>query len=572
MKKFTLLFTLLLSIFMITVTFTGTANNQTSETHVNSTLSLSSTKQPHQFLEITNNIQLDKVASDEGWKGEGTESNPYRISGYRFEEGVNGSSFFDDYEKEHVYLEGGFTTYNLIIRGISEYIVIENNEFTFSVLISSRGQHNVQINSNQWVNDHYSSNLFVVGKGISITDNAFHGSNDFCPSDASYLRLPRVFVDGYQHKIIHNTFSVDTGCTGISQLSVKLDHLVDTASPEIAYNKFEPSDIALDAHGAFIVHNNDFDIGDFAIIMNSQYGIVKENNFYSSEIGIQGKQTYSGMIWPYAEYFYERGATHRSSNCGIRNSDNYYEFLDGTDINNDGYIDQGLEICSGDGKFDVYPSFHPNPAYDAYNKDTNNLESLRIIVGITSLVIMVTAIFRLYNSTISLKPVYEGELTGKSAEIVKELFKSQTILYYTLIGQSKITDEELESNVKKAVPSNFLEYRFLFHPVKLAIVKLLYENLEFTSIELKNILEISWNDFHTHASALRKKGYIRMEDEFVMGVKRQMLRIEDKGIQEYKTMIDLLHLFLDNSTDYKLYIDTAQKRMESINRDLYPDG
>ena len=87
----------------------------------------------------------------------------------------------------------------------------------------------------------------------------------------------------------------------------------------------------------------------------------------------------------------------------------------------------------------------------------------------------------------------------------------------------------------------------------MAMVKLLYENLELSSIEIKENLKLSWNDFTTHSLSLKKNGYVRIEDGFIDGSKRQMLAIEQKGLDEFRELKDLLKLFIQDSTKLIMY-------------------
>ena len=84
-------------------------------------------------------------------------------------------------------------------------------------------------------------------------------------------------------------------------------------------------------------------------------------------------------------------------------------------------------------------------------------------------------------------------------------------------------------------------------------------------------MEISWGDYRTHALALRDEGYIKIVDGFSDGNVRQILSIEPKGVEEFKVLRDLMQLFFDNTSELTSYLNFAQKRIDPLDRDLYPD-
>lgn len=542
----------------------SSADNTTTTTNTPNDIYLT-----HGFLEVTSDQQLEDLAQKESWSGDGSKKHPFVVENYIFDQSQNGSDIFDQAISGIYYIYPGFTTFNLIMQNINLHVKLQNNQFTFSVLIVN--SPNVDIIGNEWINPSNPSNLFVSSSENLIRDNFFGGNNLECTNDTQAKPFPRVVIKGPDMEVVHNLFDIDKGCHRIVQM------LVIGIGGKVQYNLFRTSDIAIEMKtGKVEVTNNDFEVGDFAIILNNQVVNSTNNNFYSSAIGSQGDQNYTGMIKAYTESFYLPGHESKMVDCYITAKSNYYSNWINPDENHDGIVDKPYSICSPDNgalkiNTDATPSTTPFDGYYEYSPNESGLTQNQIIIGLGTIFAIIGVMGVIIQSKKS-KPVFNGQLIGKPAEIVKDLFKSQTILYYTLIGQSRIADKELEEEVKNSIPRDFLHFKFLLHPIKLSITKLLYENLEFTSIEIKNILDVSWNDYYTHAGALQKKGYIRVEDEFVDGIKRQMLRLEPKGIEEYKVLTELLHLFLDNSTDYKAYIEVAQRKMETIDRDLYPDN
>ena len=167
------------------------------------------------------------------------------------------------------------------------------------------------------------------------------------------------------------------------------------------------------------------------------------------------------------------------------------------------------------------------------------------------------------------KPLFEGVLTGKRAGIIHKIFQSQTLLYYQLIGQNRIEDPDIEKGVVNAVPKELSEYQFLLNPIRLSIVKLLFDNMQLTSVELRDELDLTWNEYYTHTSALFKKGYIKITDQFISGKKRQIMILEPYGAEQFNKLTELLHVFLDNTKDYKEYMELASDKLIDDEK-LYP--
>lgn len=570
-----------------------------------SDLKLNQEKIHHDPLEITSDQQLAQTAQIEGWKGDGSEQNPYKISNYQFDKGMNASELFQAITSSFYYQLGGFSSFNLILVNLSLNVDISYNDFQEAVLVVNS---HVFITKNSWVNQDSSPNLFLVGDGYTILNNTFSGSDMSCPNYDYFY--PRVFINGYNNSVIHNKFTANTGCSYIIQLAI---FAVDQAKSNnyvnrnyIRYNFFEPSNVAISLDGAadlkdVEISNNDFQTGDFAIILHGKDPIISENNFYSAQIGAQGQQVYNGAIKFVTEFYYKpdnlENTVYLSNgisiyNCGAQSNGNHYSDWETPDINGDGVVDTPYTTCrwyifpSGDrnntmtspGNYqskDVKPYVDSVPAYSAYGKkDTKFYEKPVFIIAATVSIFGILAGlgFKINTYLGNRKAIFKGSLSGPSEKIVKELFKSQTILYYTLIGQSRVEDPTLEQNIKESIPKNFLSYRFLLHPIRLSMVKLLFENMQFTSIQIRNILEISWNEYYAHAEALEKKNYISITEEFIDDSKRSVLRLEPLGAEEYRIITELMHLFLDNTINYQAYINDAQKRMETINRDLYPNS
>lgn len=133
-----------------------------------------------------------------------------------------------------------------------------------------------------------------------------------------------------------------------------------------------------------------------------------------------------------------------------------------------------------------------------------------------------------------------------------------------VLGQSELNDADLQNEVIDDIPSELLHYRYLMHPIRLSIMKLLYKNFSLTSIEIRNRLKISWGEYNNHVSSLEKNKFISIHTEFLDANQRQVVYLEELGRKEYDQLVELLDDFLSNAKH-----DFENTKHQSS---LYPKG
>lgn len=531
---------------------------------------------PHSYLEITSEAQLQDIAATEGWEGTGENDDPIIIEDYLFNGAETDPQIATSIKNSIEFTNPGFHTFSLIISGIQSNIIIRSNQFVSSVLINGTyGQSRMIVENNEWITHDNPTNLFMNGNDHEIRHNKFYGSELSC--EGNYAEFPpRVFVYGDHAIIQKNMFEVDDGCYPTTDILLGFPSGLDIIHPEasaaeISSNYFKSCNIAIEARNDAVVFNNDFDVGKYAIITHFQSLETSHNNFYVSELGVIGQQNYQGI-----EHFAYPSWDANLSEFGrlvfflFNPNNNYYSNWVSPDENDDGIVDEKYVHYAD--VIDDSPSTTPFSTYYHPIENTIQLWQPFAIGAIVSISLAAASKFFVIPWVSRQRKIYNGALVGNTKQIIKELFDSQTVLYYTLIGQSKIGDKEIEEKITDAIPKNLLDSKYLLHPVRMAMLKLLYESLEMSSVELKDIIGITWNDYTTHTVSLKKYGYIRIDDGFIDGKRRQLLSILPKGIEEFKMLMDLLHLFLDNSVDYATYIKTAQQKLDASDPDLYPDS
>ncbi len=106
--------------------------------------------------------------------------------------------------------------------------------------------------------------------------------------------------------------------------------------------------------------------------------------------------------------------------------------------------------------------------------DLHNTQIISAIVGVTIGLSFLG--FKLYSIN-----THRGLNVGlKQRKIISEIFQSRTSLYYYVMGQKTIKNNEMQEKIQNAIPKDIYQYKFLLHPVRLSMTKVLYENLKMT--------------------------------------------------------------------------------------------
>lgn len=128
------------------------------------------------------------------------------------------------------------------------------------------------------------------------------------------------------------------------------------------------------------------------------------------------------------------------------------------------------------------------------------------------------------------------------------------------MGQSNRRLKSKERDIQALIPNEMHKYRFILHPFRLSMLKLLDAHFELSSQEIKQTLDLSWSDFSVNINALKKKEYVTVRDDFDdTGRKRQYVTLAKRGEEEYKQLKKLLEQFLTSTAN--IVIDDS---------DLYP--
>ncbi|MHA2252826.1 MAG: transcriptional regulator [Candidatus Kariarchaeaceae archaeon] len=118
-------------------------------------------------------------------------------------------------------------------------------------------------------------------------------------------------------------------------------------------------------------------------------------------------------------------------------------------------------------------------------------------------------------------------------------------------GVHRVDERYKDQNFKNQIPQELLTYRYLMHPIRLAIMKLLASDDKMRSVEIKHILDISWGEYGNHIKSLEEKGYVELVDEFNEdGHVSQTAYILEAGRTEFIELFELLKKFVAEQSPF----------------------
>ncbi|MCE7737529.1 MAG: hypothetical protein GPJ54_21745 [Candidatus Heimdallarchaeota archaeon] len=151
--------------------------------------------------------------------------------------------------------------------------------------------------------------------------------------------------------------------------------------------------------------------------------------------------------------------------------------------------------------------------------------------------------------------------------IISSIFSSKSAGFLVL-GSKIVNHDDLSDELKKAIPDKLLEYKFLMNPVRLSICKLLIDSVDLPSKNIKEALDVSWDNFGTHSKALRDEGLVETYSKFVDGIESQIIRITPEGEKSYNELIGILQELFDNNYLYSTYLDTITKMPDTYDQPM----
>jgi DNA-binding MarR family transcriptional regulator len=138
-----------------------------------------------------------------------------------------------------------------------------------------------------------------------------------------------------------------------------------------------------------------------------------------------------------------------------------------------------------------------------------------------------------------------------------------------VLANKKIRKENINKDLQDMLPKDLIKFRYLLHPIRLTMTKLLYLEQTMSSTEIKHVLDISWGEYKTHMNSLESKGYVEVLEDFDQdGFLTQIVILTDEGRKEYEEVRLLLKDFVDKNTPMNMLLSRDEELL--FGDDLYP--
>ncbi|MCE7735556.1 MAG: helix-turn-helix transcriptional regulator, partial [Candidatus Heimdallarchaeota archaeon] len=189
----------------------------------------------------------------------------------------------------------------------------------------------------------------------------------------------------------------------------------------------------------------------------------------------------------------------------------------------------------------------------------NNLEEILIfdneilLGGLLGLFSIIGTSYYITKSSLDVPLKIGYSITNNTNKIITQIFGNKTVSYF-VIGQNFISKENINEKLEKEFPPEMLKHKYLMHPARLAICRVLIQNTIISSAEIRKKLDISWADFSNQIRSLKENELIISEDRIIDGSVKQVVSITPIGIEQYNKLISVLIAFIDESPMYHKYL------------------
>ncbi|MCH8908265.1 MAG: right-handed parallel beta-helix repeat-containing protein, partial [Candidatus Heimdallarchaeota archaeon] len=96
-----------------------------------------------------------------------------------------------------------------------------------------------------------------------------------------------------------------------------------------------------------------------------------------------------------------------------------------------------------------------------------------------------------------------------------------------------ISEDESEVETLEGVPPELLRFKYLLNPVRLGILKILFDYGQMAAYELRDLIGIPWGKFTPHIDSMADKGFVVMSSDFIDGKVRNVIFLEEQGRSQF---------------------------------------
>ena len=164
--------------------------------------------------------------------------------------------------------------------------------------------------------------------------------------------------------------------------------------------------------------------------------------------------------------------------------------------------------------------------------------------------------------TKTLNKIFSSELIST----VSQNFELSSTALVALITKNNVNIDE---DTIQSLPRELLNFKYLMHPIRMGILKLLAANDTLPSAEVRQILGITWGEYYTHLQSLETKGYIETSHTFNENTDLTVtLFITEYGRIEYEKFMKILKDYVNKDAPIRVFL--SNQKQPVYDTTLYP--
>jgi parallel beta-helix repeat protein len=538
---------------------------------------------PHTPLVITSNQQL----ANEAVSGDGSLANPYLLQGYEItsssQHGISVQGTTSHFVIRNMFINtGNAPFYGIRISNVAsgtariEQNIIQNNGVGIVVLSSPASmvvnntlQDNTEfgiattdgsfstIIKDNLITQSTGKAINVESKATSITNNTIYGN----PSKANYgIAIHRDDAVVMRNTIFDFEFGIEispvlNSYIALNYIDVCSVGIIGWVSESTITNntlingKFDGSGFILSAE--LTTGDSSNNLIAWNVISNFPgWGIdiigIGANNIFQYNT-LQGNN-------------YLNPTQSQANDKGVNNTfvNNYWDEWVSPDTDQDGVVDNPYVIDGTAQNADLFPLVSLDSVSMIKQRqtitNTNSEADEQFLPGIdlpgkdTVYIPIVISLFLgmvLYGAKDMLLPQLGRSSSGRMRKLGKNTLTQMLGFSPPFLLAIIHSSEDPRIEYEEPIPEELIRFTHLLNPVRLSLIKLLYDNHGYPSYLAREELGTTWGKFTTHLNVLLKKELITAKEEFIQGSPKRVLYLSPKGRGQFLELRRVMQRMFD---------------------------
>lgn len=397
---------------------------------------------------------------------------------------------------------------------------LENDPFLISGL-------NIQNSVNPLINITNINSFVEISNSILIGDGT--ASLGIFISNSSHIIIQNIVVQNLQTGIIlRNSRGITIENVMISDSKVNAIIFENTNNTLISKSSLENNVKGLSLRGS-----------NYNTITNN---ILRNHSGYGLEIDKFSSNNL--IVWnSFVDNNQGTGFLSQSKDDGISNQfvNNFWNELTYQDTNEDDNADLPYHIDGIANNQDQFPLTLPNRSIDGYNivGSAVNDEARVTPTILIAMVLIISALIAIANH------LFKKFFRFAPEKLIEASFISMIGFMPPILTNVFRGTDDVDIEIDENISVELKQYKFILNPIRLSIINALYDLHSYPAYLLREMIRVSWGNFGSHIEALTKKGFIATRDEFIDGSVKQIIYLEDLGLQHYVELKTVLKKLFD---------------------------